>query len=297
VTFNVSTGNGTAQATADYLAQGNVPLTIPAGQTAKVFSVTVKGDTVLEPNETLTANLSNASVSIIDGQAVGTILNDEGPVLSVNDVGVLEGNSGTKNLAFTVSLSQPASAPVGFDFWTAYASASGADFTALTLDAQSIPAGATSKVFTVPIKGDTAVEANEVFLVNLSNGSVSLADAQGRGTILNDDGPTLRILDASASEGNAGTKQLVFTVQLSAVAAEPVTYTLATANGTATAGSDYVARTLADSIPAGQLARTFSVTINGDTALEANETFTANLANASVSVTDGQAVGTITNDD
>jgi serine protease len=297
VTFNVATGNGTASIGADYVAKALAGQSIPAGQLAKVFSVTINGDTALEPNETFTANLGNASTSIIDGQAIGTILNDEGPVLSVNDVGVLEGNSGTKNLAFTVSLSQAASAPVSFDFWTAYASATGADFTAQNLDAQSIPAGATSKVFLVPIKGDTAVEANELFLVNLTNGSVSLADAQGRGTILNDDGPTLRILDASVSEGNAGTKQLVFTVQLSQAHGEAVTFNLATANGTATAGSDYVARTLADAIPAGQLAKTFAVTINGDAAVEANETFTVSLGGASVSVTDGQAVGTIANDD
>jgi hypothetical protein len=79
----------------------------------------------------------------------------------------------------------------------------------------------------------------------------------------------------------------------------PVTFNIATAYGTALAGSDYVARALANqSIPAGMLSKVFDVTLNGDTAVEANETFTVNLsASTGVSIRDGQAIGTITNDD
>ena len=66
--------------------------------------------------------------------------------------------------------------------------AAGTDYVALALTGQSIPAGATSKVFNVAIKGDTVREANETFVVNV--GSVvgaTVGDAQAKGTIVNDD--------------------------------------------------------------------------------------------------------------
>jgi hypothetical protein len=124
-------------------------------------------------------------------------------------------------------------------------------------------------------------------------------DGQAIGTVLNDDGPTLSVNDVAVTEGNAGTKQLTFTVSLSQVAAVPVTYTIATANGNAVAGSDYVARTLAgETIAVGQVSRPFAVTINGDTAAEASELMYVNVtAVTGVSVFDAQGKGTLTNDD
>jgi serine/threonine-protein kinase len=111
--------------------------------------------------------------------------------------------------------------------------------------------------------------------------------------------PTIAIADASVSEGNSGTRQLSFTVSLSQAAAGPVLFDVATANGSATAGSDYVALAQAGrSIAAGATSASVAVTINGDTAVEGNETFLVNLSNVSgASVADGQATGTILNDD
>jgi serine/threonine-protein kinase len=111
--------------------------------------------------------------------------------------------------------------------------------------------------------------------------------------------PAISIADASVSEGNSGTKQLNFTVSLSQAAPGVVGFDIATANGSASAGSDYVAASAAArTIPAGATSTTFAVTINGDTAVEANETFLVNLSNVSgATVADGQATGTILNDD
>lgn len=110
---------------------------------------------------------------------------------------------------------------------------------------------------------------------------------------------TLSIADASIREGNSGTQPLTFTIRLSRASGTPVTYSIATANGTATAGSDYIARSLAgQTIAAGQTSRTFSVTINGDTRREGNETFRINLAApGGATILDGQATGTLLNDD
>src|SRR6266850_489864 len=104
-------------------------------------------------------------------------------------------------------------------------------------------AGTTSQTIAVAIVGDTAVEADETFTVTLSSpANATIARAQATGTITNDDAaplPTLSIADVTQAEGNAGTSNAVFTVTLSAASASTVTVQYATANGTATAGSDY----------------------------------------------------------
>src|SRR5205085_915239 len=114
----------------------------------------------------------------------------------------------------------------------------GSDFVAKSLVGETIPAGQTSKTFAVTINGDTTIEANEGFAVNLSAPTnATLADSQGTGTITNDDKPTLAINDVAIAEGNSGTKLLTFTVTQSAAAPSAVSYNIATGSGgTATAG-------------------------------------------------------------
>jgi len=113
--------------------------------------------------------------------------------------------------------------------------------------------------------------------------------------------PNLSINDVSIVEGNAGTSTATFTVSLSAVApAGGVTFDIATADGTATtANSDYVGQSLTgQTIAAGNSSAAFTVTINGDATLESNESYFVNVTNVTgANVTDGQGLGTITNDD
>jgi hypothetical protein len=187
---------------------------------------------------------------------------------------------------------------VTFNLATAnHTALNGSDYYGRTLTAQTIPAGTTSKIIKITANGDTTVEDNEMFFVNLTAGSVSLYKEQAQGKIFNDDGPVMSVSDAVVTEGDSGTKVMTFTVSLTQASLVPVTYTIATQNGTAVAVSDYVFSSVDDTIPAGQLSKTFSVTINGDTAVEANETFKVNISNNSVSMSDGQGVGTISNDD
>ncbi|WP_346288678.1 IPTL-CTERM sorting domain-containing protein [Zoogloea sp.] len=113
------------------------------------------------------------------------------PNLSINDVSLLEGHSGTTTFTFTVSLSTPAGAGgVTFDIATADGAAvsSSGDYTARSLTSQTIPAGSSTYTFSVSVAGDTAVEVNETFFVNVTNvtGAV-VTDGQGQGTIVNDD--------------------------------------------------------------------------------------------------------------
>lgn len=131
------------------------------------------------------------------------------PEISVADVSVAEGNGGTKLLAFTVALSKAASGPVTLHYATADGTATaGSDYAAAS-GTLTFAAGETSKTISIAIAGDTAVEANEGFLLNLSGASgATIARASATGTILNDDTaplPRLSVSDISVTEGNPGT--------------------------------------------------------------------------------------------
>jgi len=113
-------------------------------------------------------------------------------------------------------------------------------------------------------------------------------------------GITLTIADISVDEGNSGTTDAVFTVTLSEALATDVTFDIATADGTATAGSDYIAKSLTgQTIAAGETTYTFTVEVNGDTTPEPDETFSVNVSNivGGVTTTSAAATGTIVNDD
>jgi hypothetical protein len=108
------------------------------------------------------------------------------------------------------------------------------------------------------------------------------------------------ISDASVKEGNSGLTSMVFTISLSDVALDRVVVVYSTADGTASAGTDYVAVTGASlSIPAGQSSATVTVPVIGDTIVEPNETFLVNITSVSDNayIGDGQGIGTIFNDD
>jgi uncharacterized protein len=111
---------------------------------------------------------------------------------------------------------------------------------------------------------------------------------------------SLTLNDVSANEGNSDTTSFDFTVSLSSPAtAGGVTFDIATADNTAASPGDFTAQALTgQTIPAGSSSYTFSVSVNGDTATEADETFFVNVSNVSgANVADGQGQGTIVNDD
>lgn len=113
------------------------------------------------------------------------------PSLSIADVAITEGNSGFKNLVFTVRLSKAdRKKTIAVDFSTADGSAlAGSDYTGVA-GTLSIPAGRTSATFNVPVAGDTVIEGDETFLVNLTRPvNAVIGDSQAVGTITNDDSP------------------------------------------------------------------------------------------------------------
>jgi hypothetical protein len=301
VTVNYATANGTALATSDYAAASGT-LTFAPGMTTQQIAVAVIGNGVTEQTETFSVSLSGSvNAAIADDAGIGTILdNDTTPGLSIGDVSVNEGNAGTVNAVFTVTLSVAASQPVTVNYATANGTATApADYTARS-GTLSIPAGATSATITVVVAGDTWDEADDTFSVNLSGPvNAAIVEANGTGTIVDDDAvPTLTVANVSATEGNGSTRRLTFTLTLSKASGQSVSVRYATANGTAVAGSDYSAESGTVVFAAGTVTRTVVIDILGDNIREPNETFFLNLSvpvNVTLGVT--QATGTIVNND
>ena len=109
---------------------------------------------------------------------------------------------------------------------------------------------------------------------------------------------TLSINDVSVAEGNSGTTTAKFTVTLSAPAVQTVTVAYATADGTANAGSDYVARSGSLTFAPGRTSQTISVLVNGDRDIEPSETFFVNLTGpVGATLARSQGTGTIVSDE
>lgn len=192
VTFDIATANNSAIAGLDYVASSLTGQTIPAGSSTYTFTVQVNGDTANEPNKTFFVNVTNVvNAVVVDGQGVGTIVNDDPqPSLSIDDVSVVEGNAGTVNAVFTLTLSAASGQTVSVNYATADGTATQpADYTS-TSGSLTFTPGQTTRTLTVPVIGETVPEANETFFVNLSGAiNATISDNQGVGTITNDDVP------------------------------------------------------------------------------------------------------------
>lgn len=110
--------------------------------------------------------------------------------------------------------------------------------------------------------------------------------------------PDISISDVTVTEGDSGTVNATFNVTLSAASAQTVTVAFATADGTATAGEDYQSSSGILTFNPGDLTKSVTVLVNGDTRDEANKTFFVNLSNATnAAILDPQGQGTITDND
>jgi autotransporter-associated beta strand protein len=234
------------------------------------------------------------------------------PQLSIAGVTRAEGNSGTTDFEFVVTLSHPSNQEVTVAYTTQDGTATVDDndyqFTTGTL---TFEPGQMQKTIVVPVNGDLKVEDDETFSVILSNPTgATITQDTAAGTITNNDTATISIAppNRQLTEGNAGLKPFEFTVTLLASIDLPVTVRVDTADGTATtADNDYQARTnlVLTFTPGGALEQMFSVNVVGDTKGEADETFGVQLSeplwdgapDARISLAVAQATGTIVNDD
>ena len=304
VTVDYSTGDYSTVAGEDYTATSGT-LTFGIGETSQTIFVPVRGDNIDENDEYFYVALSNAQGGqITDAYGTGTIQDDDtDPVFSISGAAAVnETDSATLKAVFTVTLDGEHDGGVTVDYSTYDDSTTaGQDYTAKSGTLTFGP-GETSKEIEVTILNDAIDEYVEQFYVMLSNANLAkIGDAYyGYGSIVDDDAaPSITINDISRNEGNnRHNTDFVFTVSLSEVTGKGVSVNFATANGTASSGSDYNAASGTVYIGAGAKTTTITVSVSGDKSKEANETFFINLSDpVNATISDPQATGTILNDD
>ncbi|HKE60428.1 MAG TPA: Calx-beta domain-containing protein, partial [Pyrinomonadaceae bacterium] len=177
----------------------------------------------------------------------------------------------------------------------------GSDYTA-TSGTLNFADGELSKTFTIPILDDDIFEGNETINVTLSNptGGPTLGTPATAVVTINDgeSTPFVSVNSVSLNEGDSGTTPVTFTVTLSNRTTKTVTMNYATADGSATAGSDYVATSGTLTFDPLTRTKTITVLVNGDLVQEGNELFVLNLSNiVNASNTTYQTNASILDDD
>ena len=292
---NFQTVAGTAQAGSDFTgATGTVQFA--AGQTTTTISIPILANSTpltfanREGAETFTVVLSGVTDATIT-QDTGTVtIAADLPVglatFSISSAQVAEGQSAT----ITVTRAGDLAGQVTVDYATVGGSAtSGADFTPSS-GTLTFAAGETTKTITLSTIKDTVQEPAESFTIALQN-PVGGTITQGSGTIsIAADAfvPSVSVSSTSVSGGTTAT----LTVSLSGPTTVPVTVSYATANGSATAGSDFTAVSGTITITAGQTSATISIPIAANPVGEAAEDFSIVLSGAE-NATIGTGSGTI----
>jgi cytoskeletal protein CcmA (bactofilin family) len=305
VKVKYATVDGTATvASGDYAAASGT-LTFAPGVTQQSVDVTVNGDTLREPNETLTLKLTGPTNSVLgDATGVGTIIDPLGPFgVSVTDASVLEPSSGTTTETFTVSLSAvpQAGESVSVNVATAdgTATVAGGDYDAIA-QTLTFSAGQQTRNVNVTVHAGPSNEGTETYSLDLSAPSENavVSDASATGTIFSTPQPApigMYLSDGTLLEPSSGTATMPFTVSLDQASAGTVTAHYATHDGTAKAASDdYVATSGTVTFSPGQMQQTVNVSVNSDAFHEPNETFTLALTAPSGAVLgDASGLGTI----
>ena len=260
----------------------------------------VNGDTTIEAHETFAVTLSTPINAVIrDGTAKGSILNDDA-ALRIEPVSVAEGNSGTREIEFTVVLEQPTVLPVSVAFISADQTATaGSDYLPLVPGILSFAPGELAQTISLQVLGDTATEPDETFAVALLNPmNAHLVTASAPGLILNDD-TAVRINDISLAEGNRGTQPFALTVSLSSAHSEIVTVSFSAADRSAIGGADYAHVTPGIlTFAPGETTHTIDAAVLGDFGVERNETFVVALSAATnAEIVDSLGTVTILDDD
>jgi hypothetical protein len=267
----------------------NVTFQVPLG-TGRAITATAT-----DPN----GNTSEFSATDATG-ATGSVQFSASTLNVVEDIGVA---------TVTVLRTGGTSGTLTVDYATANGIAvAGQDYTS-TAGTLTFNGGETSKTIQIPITDDSPTEPDENFTITLSNTpNIESLGAPSKLTVTIQDRSTtlgLSITNASIVEGNNGTKNLLFTVNLSAATGRTVSASYNTGNFSAfgggacsIAGADYEMASGAFTIQPGSTSFTIPIKICGDPNAETNEFFVVNLSNASgASILLAQGLGTIQDDD
>lgn len=301
VTVQYATANGTATSPADY-ASTNGTLTFAPGETSKPITVSIVNDQITEGDETFTINLSNpqnatigtgqSTVTIKDGSGGGggtTYVQFSSPTYSVAE--------GAGSIAITVTLSASSPSDVTVNYATADGPApngasAGADYTA-TSGTLTIPAGVTSKTFSISILQDTSYEGDETVTLTLSSPSGATLGTPSTATltITDDEQPPLPTVQFSAANYSVyeTAKLATISVTLSASSSSVVMVSYATSDGTATAPADYKSTAGVLQFMPGETSKTFDVEVYWDGLTEGDETVNLTLTDPVLATLGAQA--------
>ncbi len=325
VTVDWTLAAGTATEGTDYDATTTTgTLTFSSGGSlTQTVSVPVTDDFDVEGDETVTVTLSGqspADVTISDGSATGTIVDDDVAGVSVTPERSLrsttEDNAGTVELGVALS-SQPTA-----DVTVTVTSEDTTEGTVKVSEDDPDPTLTftstnwnTAQTVTVTGVDDEDLDGDVEYNIRLAFSTAAAtatppgdADYRGLGPVdvpftnLDDD---LSILSVSGggevTEGDSGSSaRAEFTVTLAPARRQEVSVSYATADGTAEAGSDYVAASGTVTFSPGETTKTVAVTVTGDDEAEANETFTLSLTetpNGQIDPQNSSARAVIVNDD
>ena len=262
------------------------------------FNVVIKDFNNDGKKDIAVTNFRDDTISILTNTSKIAVAD---PNITISDTRITEGNKGRKNAKFTVTLDDASNKTVKVNYATANGSAKAGKDYLKTTGTLTFQPGQTQKKINVPIFGDTIVEKNEKFQLNLSkpkNGKIK--DKRGIATIRNDDKnqPLLSIGDAQITEGDQGKKQLKFDVTLNTKVKKRVEVNYATADITAKKGSDYQQTKGKLIFKPNQKKKTITVPILGDTLNEDDEKFRVNLSRPkNAKLRDRRGVGLIKDND
>jgi len=271
----------------DYPAASGL-VTFNPGEFVKTITVPTIDDHVYAGRRELSFVISDASGATIKQDSVRAFIldNDSRPFVGAPDVSVPEGGAGMHHVQVPFTLTGVTRLPVSVS-WQAGPESSGTLFFA---------PGETSKTADVLFEGNDTPERDRVIAISLSTSfDADVPDRFPRLTIIDDDLPRVSIDDVTVKEGDSGTTTATFNVTLDIRAPRPVTISWATADGTATAGADYLAASGTLTFAPDEQEKTIDVAVIGDAAKEGNELFVVNLSGAALSRSAG--VVTILEDD
>lgn len=225
------------------------------------------------------------------------------PALSATDSSIMEGNFGTNYARFAVSVCPAPAESITVRYFTENNTAEAGEDYVPTSGTLVFPPGTISTQYiTVSILGDIIYEdelfvrTNERFYLNLRSTDAIVQNGQLIGTIIEDDAqPTLSVADVAQAEGDSGTNTLRFDLQLSGPHSKALEISCFFYSGTAGWGEDFLGHYFLVTIPPGHTNATVPLAIVGDTALEADETFSIEFSSPHLNSVRAEA--TILNDD